>query len=477
MSINELLPSFGWSGEAALALARAEQAVERLCHPQTGYRPVPREIDLGLEGGRGSSLLAVVQDACVALESCGYAARHPQSLAHMVPPPATVSVIGDFLKAAANQCAFTVQQGPLAPALEQAVLRWLGATLGFPEGSGGMLTSGGTVSNYAAAFLALDRARRTWPPNAKPCVIATDQAHFSIAKAARLIGLGEKALFRAPTGPDGRLDPGAVAKTVGRAELRGYRPFLFVCTGGTTNAGLMEPVEPFAEEAAKAGAWLHIDGAHGGFRALASAPPQDYWTRANSVAWDPHKTMFVPFPAGALILRDPGAAAALAHRPDYAFQEVGAPDPALAHIEGSRGLDALKIWMTIRHFGRDGLRAIADHLLALGGYLAKRVASDRRFELIASPDTNIVCFRWIETGGTDVDAINRAIQAELYEEGHTLLSRTRLGGRLALRAVIQNPLTTERDLDALLAAVVASAMSLVNEADTPADARRFARSA
>lgn len=457
MSIDDLNTAFGWGPDAVAALGRAERALNTLSHPQIGFRAAPSDLNLALDGEHGQSILAVVDDACRALESCGYAARHPQSLAHMVPPPATVSVIGDLLKGAANQCAFTAQQGPLAPALEEAVLRWVGAALGFDEGSGGLLTSGGTISNYAAAFLALDQARRTSRTESMPCIIATDQAHFSIIKAARLIGIGERAVFCAPTGASGRVEPDAIAKQVRLAALKGYRPFFFVCTAGTTNAGVLEPIEPFAEAASKVGAWLHIDGAHGGFRALASAPPQHYWVRAHSVAWDPHKTLFVPYPSGILVLRDPSSAGAFVHRTDYAFQQEGVRDPAFAHFEGSRGLDALKLWMTIRHFGRGGLRLIANHLLDLANYLAKQIEADSRFELITNPDTNIVCFRWIAATAADADAINRTAQEALYQEGHSLLSRTRVGGRTVLRAVIQNPLTRYKDLDALLTAVATSA--------------------
>jgi glutamate/tyrosine decarboxylase-like PLP-dependent enzyme len=227
----------------------------------------------------------------------------------------------------------------------------------------------------------------------------------------------------------------------------------FVCTGGTTNAGLLEPVEPFVREASGCGAWVHLDGAHGAFCALSSDKPENYWARADSVSWDPHKTLFATYPAGLLLLRDRAQLRTLEHRPDYAFQDKRLQHPAFAHMEGSRGLDALKVWMIIRHFGREGLRSLTDHLLGLAAYLSRRVAADPSLELVSPAETNIVCFRWSAAPETQLDTINDALQQALYEEGQFLLSRTRIGGRTVLRAVLQNPHTREADIDAMLSAV------------------------
>ena len=459
MSTERCEAAFGWGVDAARALRLAEATVEELCRPAKAYRAAAANLDLGLTGEAGVPLCDVVGEACAALRSASHSPRHPSALAHMVPPPATVAVIADFLKAAANQCAFTVEQAPLAPHLERAVLEWAIATLGFPKAGGGLITGGGTMSNYAAAFLALDAARRA-ERSGRPCVIASDQCHYSIAKAARLIGLGQDALWRVPTGVDGRIGDGAVARAVRVARTAGFSPFLFVCTGGTTSAGTLEPVQPFALASQECDAWLHIDGAHGAFVALTTNPPQDYWTLADSVAWDAHKSLFTPYPAGLFLVRDIALLAPFAQETPYAFHDGGRVHPGFHHLEGSRGLDALKIWMTIRHFGREGLTRIADHLVALARQLAERVLADASFELVTAPDTNIVCFRSTEGPEIALDELNAAIQRRLHLAGHQLLSRTSIAGRTVLRAVLQNPLTRTRDLDELLAAVRSTAERL-----------------
>jgi L-2,4-diaminobutyrate decarboxylase len=186
MSIEAVRHKFRWDADARSGLRDAEQAIAALFCSESGFVRTAVEADLSLDDDDGRELRAVIAEACGALTACHHNTRHPRSLAHMVPPPATVSVLGDLLKGAANQCAFTRVQGPLVPAVETAVLKWLATTIGYGPGSGGLFTSGGTLSNYIATFLALARARRHAGGSGRLCIVATDQSHFSMLKAARL---------------------------------------------------------------------------------------------------------------------------------------------------------------------------------------------------------------------------------------------------------------------------------------------------
>lgn len=464
MSIEAVREKFRWGEDASKVLQLTEEAVASLFSGSAGFRPTSCDLDLDLNSEKGRDLETVMGEACAALLSCGHNSRHPTALAHMVPPPATISVLGDLLKGAANQCAFTWEQAPLAPVVESAVLSWVAATLGFDKQSGGLFTSGGTISNFAAAFVALSRAKQKYGEQERFCIIASDQAHFSVQKAARLIGIDGAGVFLAPTGPDGRLQQDALTTTVKLAVSQGYRPFLFICTGGTTNAGVLEPIDAFTEEAQPYSAWVHLDGAHGAFFALSTAGrnTQDYWRVADSVSWDPHKTLFVSYPAGVLILRDSEHLAPLGVLPDYAFQETAPIDPAFRHIEGSRGFDALKVWLTIRHIGREGFVVLADHLMGLAKYLAAGVRESQEFELITPPDTNIVCFRCVDAAMDSgiLDDLNTNVRKELYLNGDVLLSGTKIGDRVVLRAVLQNPFTSKDSVDRLLLVVRDTALRL-----------------
>lgn len=460
MSIETVREKFRWGREAGTALKHAEQAIAAAFTAPWGFRESWKTARFPLDAHRGTELNTAIAEACDALFSNYYNTRHPRSVAHMVPPPATASVIGDLLKGVSNQCAFTWQQGPLVPAFEAAVLNWMAGVLGFGDRGAGLFTSGGTLSNYIAAYLALARAKVSGKSQ-RPCIIASDQAHFSIHKAASLIGIGRDALFLAPAGSDGRLSPRSLMGTADRALERGYRPVLLVCTAGTTNAGVLEPVEAFDNLARRFAAWLHIDGAHGAFCALRTSKDggDDYWRPADSVSWDPHKTLFVSYPAGALIVRNKDSLSLLECRPGYAFHESAPADPAFCHLEGSRGFDALKVWLTIRHIGRDGFASLTDYLLELARHLAMRVRQQDQLRLVTSPDLNIVCFRYV--GGAPAcgegDALNAAVAEDLYRRGDVLLSRTTIGGRVVLRAVLQNPFTTKDDIDRVVTEVLRSA--------------------
>jgi glutamate/tyrosine decarboxylase-like PLP-dependent enzyme len=463
MSIEALLTSFEWNTESARALRRAEMVTAEACAFQKANHSPLADLDFELRGEMGRSIGEVVDEACVALSSCGYPSRHPGAFAHMVPPPATISIIGDFLKASFNQCAFTVEQAPLAPALERAVLDWIKATLNLPSESAGLVTSGGTISNLTAAFLARERGKRL-APDARRCAIFTDQSHFSVRKALRLLDIPVDAHFVIETEGDGSFTRTSFVETVRRSERAGYRPFLLVCTAGTTNAGLIEPIGDFSDLARRTGAWLHIDGAHGAYIALTHRLDPGYWAVADSVSWDPHKTLFATYPAGALLIRDPAEKAVLEQAAEYAFQNGAVEHPAKAHLEGSRGLEALKVWMTIRHFGRAGFALLAEHLTSAAATLAELIDAHSEFVLLSAPQTNIVCFRWTGSRGADLDRVNSAAQQAMYDEGEYLLSQTRLGGHVALRAVIQNPVTDHSHLKGMLERLAEIAIEIAHPA-------------
>ncbi len=435
--------------------------LHRIMEAEQSFIPSSRPPDLGLHGNSGlpiEQVLAEVGDG-VAAHAINY--RFPLALAHMVPPSSVISIIGDLLVGGMNQCAFIWEEAPLAAQVERECLQWLAASTGCDDDAVGLLTSGGTMSNVLAAYLALaaDRAKQSSDDPASRCIIASDQAHFSLEKGAALIGVSRNAVIRTPTGPDGRLAPGAVAEAAMQARLRGLHPFLLVCTAGTTNCGVLERAEEFIETARRHGAWCHIDAAHGGMITLSrrANPSHACWREADSISWDPHKSLYVSYAVGALLLRNPAARLPLEFRSEYALREECGEDAGAWHLEGSRRFDALKLWMTIRHFGRDGFADIIDHTLDLAAEFARLVRAEKRFLLITRPDTNIVCFRLACVGCDDnqADAINAAVQRTLFLNGGPLISTTRIAGRTVLRAVFMNPLTRRGDLPGIIERILA----------------------
>lgn len=446
-------------------LERAYQAalpvLERIMEPEHGFTPPFRPPDLRLRENSGLPIEQVVAEIGGGIAPHGVNYRHPLALAHMVPPSSVVSIIADLLVGGMNQCAFIWEEAPLAAQVERECIRWLTASLGWDDDAIGMLTSGGTMSNLLAAYLALsrDRAGGSFSDSVGRCIIASDQAHFSLEKGGALIGLAPGSVIRIPTCDDGRLLSGTVMRAAAEARLRGLHPFLLVCTAGTTNCGIMEPVQEFIETARHHGAWCHIDAAHGGMMTL-SRRREDYcngWRSADSISWDPHKSLYVSYAAGALLLRDPATRFPLEFHSEYALREDCGEDAGAWHLEGSRRFDALKLWMTIRHFGRRGFADIIDHTLDLAAEFARMVRVQRELLLVAEPDTNIVCFRLACPGCNQehADRINAAVQRTLFLNGGPLISSTRIAGRTVLRAVFMNPLTRSGNLPGIIERIVA----------------------
>lgn len=378
--------------------------------------------------------------------------RQPLNLSHMVPPPLTVSVIADVLIGALNQCAFVWEEAPLAAKLETECLDWMKRQIGYNSDSGGLLTSGGTMSNCLATYLALAQARKNHPNEEKKYrIIASDQAHFSIEKAALLSGLSPDSIIRIKTNSQGKIQAGQIAEIAARAYKNKLIPILFICTAGTTNSGLMESARDFSEAAQSYNAWLHLDAAFGGFMSLCdkSYILSENWTQADSISWDPHKTLYVSYSIGALLLKTAATMKPLEFRSDYALRDYeDEADAGIFHLEGSRRFEALKLWMTIKYMREEGFKEILDKTLLNTKFFASLIRKDKDFILAAEPETNIVCFRFSGSciDKETLDYINSSCQKRLFRAGRTLLSSTKINGKMVFRAVLLNPFVETDDL-------------------------------
>ena len=450
----------------AIAVHRAVRRIlSDVLEPTTPFNP-PRNSEFSVNGLPAESIGELLEEVHAKVVAHAVHPRHPMALAHMVPPPSTVSVVADLIIGALNQCAFVWEQAPAAAALEARVVRWLADRLGFGAGAGGLLTSGGTMSNYTAALLAWCRAKRTGKVGEAPVVVASDQAHLSIDKAAVMLGLGRQAVIRVPTDRQGRTVPGSLTAVVESCRRRGQTPFLVVCTAGTSSTGTLEPLAEVLRAARAQNAWCHVDAAHGGFVSLARGyrATASAWVSADSVSWDAHKSLYASYAVGALLLRDPNELEELRFHSDYALRPGGCADAGELHLEGSRRMEALKLWMCIRHFGIDGYRDLAELSIGTARHLAERIRASRHLVLMTEPDTNIVCFRFQSTDlATDeeVAEVNLAVHEKLFRTGGPLLSVTRVGGRVSLRAVVLNPAFTHAHADEVVERVTAAGWDVI----------------
>jgi aromatic-L-amino-acid decarboxylase len=350
--------------------------------------------------------------------------------------------------------------------VENRVVRWLCELMGLPADAQGILTSGGSMAN----FIALAAARRAMTPGnvredglgdgPRLVVYASDQVHSCVDKAVDLLGIGTRYLRKIPCDDGFRLPMDALAAAVAEDRARGLRPAIVVGTAGTVNTGAVDPLDAIADFCAREALWFHADGAYGAMARIAPslAPQFAGIERADSLAADPHKWLYVPYEAGATLVRE-GHRLADAFRkfPEYLASDPDSPFPGPAWFaergpELSRGFKALKVFMGLLRHGRSGYAAAIERDVALARFLSEAVDGRPELERLAPTTLSIVNFRYRIPGAAParVDSINRQIVNRLLGSGSFFLAPTILKGRASLRVCIVNFRTREEDLRFLL---------------------------
>ncbi|WP_446040554.1 pyridoxal phosphate-dependent decarboxylase family protein [Streptomyces sp. SID1121] len=417
---------------------------------------------------------------------------HPACAAHLHCPPLAVAVAADLAVSALNPSQDSWDQAPAATALETLLLRELAQMVGYEPGrAAGVLTSGGTESNLMGLMLARDRvlgggnegvnggadgSADGWrvemsgvSGRPRGRILASAAAHFSVQRAAALLGLGEDAVIPVPVDHNLRMMEGKLAGLLETCRRRGDVPVAVVATAGTTDTGAVDPLRACAELAAAHGAWLHVDAAYGGGALLSDrlAPLLDGIGAADSVSLDWHKLGWQPAAAGVFLVRDSETYASLARRAVYLNpaddEEAGYPSLLGLSLRTTRRADAFKIAVALRTLGREGLGRLVDacHDLAVAG--ARTVREHPRLELHAEPVLTVFLFRYLVGEGDDpavLDRVNASLRRRLLREGRAVVGRTELPGegpgRVRLKLTLLNPHTTPAEVERLLHAVVAA---------------------
>ncbi|WP_216355989.1 pyridoxal-dependent decarboxylase [Streptomyces sp. MP131-18] len=463
--------------EAAGALRRrtgplpalTPQELARLLDAQLPEGPLPRT------GGGREAVLALARS---------YAAHtvdlaDPHAAAHLQPPALSVAAAADVLASVFNASVDTWDSGPYAVEIERRVVRALAALAGYgPEGDG-VLTPGGTASNLQALLIARDAAlgaRRDVRSAgltglaAEPVVYCSELAHFSVARACAVLGLGEDAVRLIPADGAHRMRTDELARALaGRSESE--VPIAVVATAGTTDYGSVDPLPEIAALAARHGVRLHVDAAYGGGALFSDRmrPLLDGIEAADTVTIDLHKTAWQPAAASVLLARDGrDFAATTGLRVAYLNPDddgAAGYDGLLGHsLATTRRADALKVAATFLALGQEGIGAMLDACHDLALHAAGTVTSHPRLELTAPPTLTTVVFRYLPRAqDADADAVNGALRRRLLARGTALIGRTDAAGGVRLKLTLLNPQATKNDIDELIAAVVAAG-SAVEEA-------------
>lgn len=375
----------------------------------------------------------------------------PACAGHLHTPPLAVAIAADMLASAVNASLDSWDQGPSGIAVENEVLAALAALCGLdPARAGGAMTSGGTASNLTALHLAREHVGSSLR------IVCSELAHFSVQRAAAVLGLGEHAVTTVPTDDEGRLDPAALERSLASEPATSA----VVATAGTTDLGSIDPLRQVARVAARHGAWCHVDAAYGGGALFSRrlAPLLDGIAEADSVGLDLHKLGWQPVAAGVLLVRDRALLTPLERRVAYLTVEddelAGYPNMLGRSLRTTRRADALKLAVSLRALGRRGLEDLVDACHELARHAADAISLHPRLELLAAPVLTTVLFRYRPEGPADPDVVNARIRRRLLEEGTAVLGRTQLAGSIALKLTLLHPDATRRDLESVLSAVV-----------------------
>ncbi len=349
-------------------------------------------------------------------------------------------------------------------AVEQQVIAWSAAMVGFPPESSGVLVTGTSIANLIGVLVARRAALgpdcRTGGNGGIPLVAYTSAAaHGCIPQAMDMAGLGTDALRLIPVDGAGRMVTAALSEAIARDRAAGLGPFLVVGTAGSVDTGAVDDLAALAAVSQAEGLWFHVDGAFGAFAALAPSlrPLLAGMAEADSLAFDFHKWGQVPYDAGCILVREPQRLLdTFAQDNAYLRREArglagGYPWPCDLGPDLSRGFRALKVWMTLATFGTTRLGEVVERCCALARRLAAHVEAEPTLELLAPVTLNVVCFRV----RTLSDQANADLVADLQEQGRFAPSTTRIGAYLAIRCAIVNHRSSEEDVDSLVGAVLA----------------------
>jgi glutamate/tyrosine decarboxylase-like PLP-dependent enzyme len=361
--------------------------------------------------------------------------------------------------------------------VEREVIRWTRECFGFPADASGVLVTGTSQATVLALAAARERARkgesraRGLAGGNQLTLYAKEGAHNAVTKAAELIGIGAAGVRWVPLNPaTDAMDMKALAQRIARDRKNGEQPFCVVGTAGSVDRGSFDPLGEIAQLCAREELWFHVDGAFGAWTRIADAP----WNilvegidRADSIGLDFHKWMSVQYDCGLILMRDAAAQrAAFAARPAYLEPHhvgLAGGDPWFCDfgIDLSRGFRALKVWATLRSYGREALGAMITDNCRLAARMGELVNAASELALAHPVRSNVCCFSVVTPDGTDPSTVNAAVVQHLQLAGDAVFSTTRIQGRTVIRAAIINHRTGEADVEAAIAAVQRAYRQLV----------------
>ncbi|MDT0186784.1 aspartate aminotransferase family protein [Microbacterium sp. ARD31] len=404
--------------------------------------------------------------------------HEPTAAAHLNCPVVIPALAAEVFVSGVNASLDTFDQSAGATFIERHLVDWTAARIGYDAGADGIFTTGGTQSNLQALLLARDQTmNQQGAPADRLRILASADGHFSVQKAARMLGLGDAAVVPVPVDASRRMDPAALAAALADCAAAGDVPMAVVATAGTTDFGAIDPLPEVAALARAYGAWFHVDAAYGG--GLLVSRRRRGWLDgielSDSVAVDYHKTWFQPVSCSALLVRDGATLGHVTWHADYLNPKDSAhPNQVDKSLQTTRRFEALKLWMTLRVMGADAIGDLLDTVIDLTDAVAAELTAWPDIEVAAAPQISTIVFRY-RPPGLDEPALarlNAAIRAELFDEGRALVAATRVDGRSHLKLTLLNPVATVADVLGVVEMVREAGRRIAGEPAAPSALRK-----
>src|SRR5687768_13258766 len=419
---------------------------------------------------RGTSIQEILRRFREDIEPNAMGVPSPKYFGQFNPTPLPIGVWADALSSLLNQNAGAWRNGPTSAMIEARVIRWLCELLDYGPASFGTLASGGSEANLIALKCARDQAVASIKDagvrsaDRDLVVYASDQCHYSIDKSVDLLGLGRASLIKVSTDERFHVRLDVLRERIATDRDEGRLPCCIVGVAGTTSTGVIDQLEELAAMARENSCWYHVDAAYGG--ALAFSPKHKEKLRgielADSITFDPHKWMFVPFSCGATLVRDGGRVLrdSFDMSPEYLSEDRGGADVEFDFFRygqmGTRRFNSLKLWMAIKFMGREGYARTVERQIDLTEYLATRIDALPDFERVGEVETAVCCFRH----SSKSDLVQQRLQQMIERGGEAWLTTTVLHGTRALRVNINSFLTEQHHVDHLVTQIEKAAATL-----------------
>lgn len=393
----------------------------------------------------------------------------PRYFGQFNPTPLAIGVWADALCSSLNQNAGAWRNGPTSALIETQVLRWLCELVGYGPNSFGVLASGGSEANLIALKCARDSVEReirsagVRAAAGDLTVYASEQCHFSVEKSVDILGMGRESLRKIDTDDSFHVIADRLRREIEKDRREGRVPCCVVGIAGATSTGVIDPLEKLAVIARENNCWFHVDAAYGGGLAFSDKhrPQLAGIELADSITFDPHKWMFVPFACGATLVRGGGDVlrASFDISPEYLNEDRGGADVQYDFFRygqmGTRRFNGLKLWMAFKSMGKRGYAESVERHIELTRYLANRLDELSDFERVGEIETAVCCFRYLPESvramqPVEQDRVQQELQQRIEKSGEAFFPSTILHGRRALRVNINSYLTERRHIDDLV---------------------------